>query len=385
MLLLGVLLLGASFAVSRGGMDREDMQAALFPFVLLLIWRMPQSAALRVPPSLLLGAAALWLVGGLNVRGYLPSLLSTPGVYLAKVEGDTSDLEARAFERRYRDVSRTYSLPTLELVHRRFAGVKDASAWLSSRDQGVALLAGNQRVLRLYLSPEAGEQLAIGEAITPLSNEAHAEARKLQLPLDGRVRGVRLPASDLVLAVGVIPELVDLPSHAPELVQHYVGWIARALRLDLLTSEDNSVTDDSHQETLALQRDALNEAVMVEGAWSSYTPTGFAQMLIATSYLLQASTLESDGYQPGVLTVVRNSYARSKRLMRQKFDPHAYAVLLNNDAVVRILQSESDGERKDVRRLLWQAAAIRDAEGRAVLGAKLALLNLLLMERRGIV
>ena len=319
------------------------------------------------------------------MRGYLPSLFTTPGVYLAKVEGDTSDLEARAFERRYRDVSRTYSLPTLEMVHRRFDGADDASKWLNSRELGVSLLAGNQRALRLYLAPKAGEQLAVGEVSAPLSNEAHAEARKLQLVLDGRVRGLRLPASDLVLGVGVIPEFVSLPNHAPELVQHYVGWLSRALRVDLLTFEEGSLTDDSHQGLLALQRDALNEAMMVEGAWSSYTPTGFAQMMVATGYLLQATSSEVDGYQSGVLQLVRTAYARSKRLMRLKFDPEAYAVLLNNDAVVRILQSESDGERRDVRKLLWQAAGIRDAKGGAVLGAKLAILNLVLMERKGIV
>ena len=385
MLLLGVLLLVASVAVYRGEAEREDMQALLFPFVLLLIWRMPKVAALRVPPVLLLGAGAFWLLGSLNVRGYLPSVFSTPGVYLAKVDGDTSDLEARAFERRYRDVARTYSLPALEMVHRRFDSAAEASAWLNSRELGASLLAGNQRALRLYLSPKAGEQLAAGEAVTPLSNEAHAEARKLELPLDGRVRGLRLAASDLVLAVGVIPEFVSLPNHAPELVQHYVGWLSRALRIDLLTVEEGSLTDDSHQELLALQRDALNEAMMVEGAWSSYTPTGFAQMMVATGYLLQASASDVDGYQSGVLQLVRVAYARSKRLMRVKFDPEAYAVLLNNDAVVRILQSESEGERRDVRRLLWEAASIRDAKGGVVLGAKLALLNLVLMERKGIV
>ena len=384
MLLLGVLLLGASAAISGGAVDREDAQTVLFPFVLLLVWQLPRLPVLRVPSVLLSAAAAFWLVGTLNVRGYLPSLFSTPGIYLAKIEGDTSDLEARAFERRYRDVSRTYSLPGLELVHRRFDGAGDATRWLTTREQGVALLSGNQRALRLYLSPKAGEQLAVGEPIAALSNEMHAEARKLGLKMDGRVRGARLASSDIVMAVGVIPESIELPNQAPELVRHYVGWMARALRVDLLTLEESPLTNDSHQEVLALQRDALNEAMMVEGAWTSYTPTGFAQMLVATGYLLQSARAESDGYQEGVLKLVRAAYSRSKRLIRQRYAPDIYAMVLNNDAVVRLLQSESDGQRKDVRRMLWQAAAIKDANGGVVLGAKLAYLNLLLLERKGV-
>lgn len=374
------------FIASRIGLLLEDAQTILFPVALLCIARLPVNSKYRlswVPLTIIL---ACWLTAAIHVRGYFPHQLGRSTVYLARLNNDKSELKARELYRTYNEVANAYSLPLMSMVQREFTSLDEARSWLDARPTAAFLVLGEPNWLRVLLQhrvslvePVVVNSPVLSEGVSSSGEHAlRTEAVYYGIDLEAQAAVVRSNGSDLALVITRTPDSIRLPAEPSDLARHYLGWLAKGL-------DKPSATNPS-AETLELQRaqrdDAFSSAANIRGQWRTFAPVSLARFF--RGQLALGAGLSGGRTEYGEVRCAVKHLAQAKKALQVKFDPELYSAILNNLGVSLITMNHEAATITDARRALAVASTVTEATGVPTYSARLALLNLLMLDRAGL-
>lgn len=308
----------------------DNLQTALFPIVVGLIWFLPKDPARRLPLLLLLGALLCWAGSALAIRGYLPiNVYQTPYV-ITRLQGDPEDKIQRAIFHRFNQVALSFKLPQLGLVVR--SNLEQPAEWAETR--GVAaLLQGETKTLTVGFPRKGVQTREVGAGILPT-------------PL-------KVVSSLPVISIGV---------RSSESFGHFLPWFLAALNTPAAAAE----------EKLSL----LRMASVVAAPNSEYGLRFIARFFLGTETLLSA--VQGSDVQEGALRCALSNVEaalRQVRGRRVRWASGEIAAALNNGAVARLLLAESREDLEVASDWFRQAAKIRSGS-RPALAAKVAAENM---------
>ncbi len=372
-------------------MSIEAVQTILFPLVLLAFWRAPIAAAYRIPPVALLAAFGCWTFASLNIRGYLPGIFPRERIVLGELDADDGELGSRDLLRRYNVIAQAYSLPRMEVLRRRFGGKEEARDWLKNRSDVRLLLTGTPEWLTVFFSQIRLE--LPGSVLLPgdFPPELVAEANVWKVPLDDTVRVVRIPEAETAVVLALVPEWLTLPGEPSELSRHYLGWLGESIgkagdrprafgdRRGALGASG----DFGRIQLQAFREDALAQSCLMLGSWKSPEPIALARLLSGT-YQLAAALAETSANSDELLAAFSTLHGAQKTLRRER-QPVLLSLLRNNSAVARVFLAQKEEDTARARRELLAASTYTDPDGRPTLGARIAMLNIVLLEQAGLI
>ena len=370
------------FVAPLSGFAKEDIQTILFPFVLVSLWRLPREPKFRVPSKLIAVVFVLWVGATLHLRRSFPGRNQGIVSYISRLDQDPQGLAARTYYRRYMEISKTYHLPAIGLLYRNFANSVEASQWLSENSSQGVMIRGSAlwpTVVFPRLSKPFHARLRQSDV---LPDWYVVEAKKLDLALAQDALIVRLPGTDVPIAVAIFPEEFAMPLEPADLSAHLLAWAAAGLWPEQSKDIGSRPNKGMRLRRVNLQRDRLNEACRVEGPWKTNAPLGAAQFFLGTLDLLDYI---ANGAREQALSSCAVQELVSGAAFAVKWtDPQVFASLFNNAVVVKVVQGLSGKEDREMRKWLFRAATTVDDQGQPVRSAKLAMLNLIALERGGI-
>jgi hypothetical protein len=371
LLLCGVV--AAIWALRGTGLRVEDLQTALFPLVVLCVWRLPKSRRSGLPAPVLAALLCVWAVSALSVRGFLPDVMLREGVYLSRLDGDPSGLITRGLLWSYNRHAEEISGARMNMVERRLPSDADAAEWLKSRKRALAALRGSAGWMRLVFPP--GSEI--------FRTDGSDRARELPLGIrevaesygiadDENIRFVRHENVPVPLALVLFPEAVTLPAEPVELAREYLASLSEGL-IRIRGVEPPDVRD--------LQRASFLNAAAVDGRWKTNAPRALARLAAANVDLLAA--LEEPEPEQGLLGCARYNFFSAVGSVQLRYAPEVASAIFNNIAVAIMVDAYSRKDLRDVRDFLLTAARA-DAGGQPMRGAKAAIVNLILLDRSGL-
>jgi hypothetical protein len=385
------LCASAVYIARRFSLSIELLQSCFFPLLMLLFWRLPRSASFRLPAPLVGFGLLGWAVATLNIHGYLPALRSGPVVFLSKLDNDTDEREARAFVLRYISIARAYELPRIEIVLRKFQDGEQGTQWLRSHGAGSLLLSGSAEWLSVNFPDNAMSLPSTGGRVKPEYDQLlRREAERWKVNLQARNRIIVIPGLDVPVVVAVVPQSLNVSGNPTELARHYIGWLARAVGPDSgLYREfgDNQqgvggIDSFERLQRFAFRADAVSQTTMMLGAWRSPEPISAARFLFATVSLVEA--LQEGSAQSQAIDAALSLYGGAQKLLRKSEEPELLSLIRNNMSAARLLQDNSEDDLSKIRREFITAAEITDNNGIPTRGARLAMLNLEMLEYAGV-
>ncbi|MFN8390660.1 MAG: hypothetical protein U0136_10255 [Bdellovibrionota bacterium] len=389
-----VTMIGAAVAAcfaQRFSVSIECAQVLAFPFIAVAFVRLFKDRSLRLPAPLGLLAVGGWFFATLNIYGYLPSFSERPIVYLSRLDNDPEEKLARELLLRYTTISKAYSLPRMELVLRRFADNALAQSWLNDRQTSSLLISGDPNWLTVTFPSKV---LSIGEledkARPELMQLLHAEAKRLDVDLETRVRVAVIPGLDVPMAFALAPDEIVVPGEPTELARHYLGWLARALGRTSGSYQDigdakrgiGSSPRFDELERFAYHADAVAQTTMMLGAWRSPEPIACARFLMGTVRLFEA--LSEPSSMSEAIEDSINIFNSSQKILRKESQPALVSLIRTNAVLATLLSNNDEEDLSRLRRDLINTASITDSSGHPTRGARLALLNLEVLEYAGV-
>lgn len=373
LLLVTAFVLGLQFRIFL-----EDLQTALFPAVVLLIWGISGQFAMKLPRWIVALSLALWLAGAVHVRALVPPSLLSYGGYLSRLDGDPDASAGRELYRRFNQISEIHGLTALHLIQRRFEG-DGSMQWLRERENASLLISGTPEWLQVTMRmPGTAESTALKEAG---ASPALAAQWGVRLDIDGYAVPGGHAAEELVLATA--PSVMELPGEPKELSRHFLAYFSQALApIEELVRKASATfgiavppraTPQSAALAAAARQHYLLTAAAFEGAWRSAAPRGTA-LFVAGSLELLGSI---DG-EPGSLGCARALFADAAGFVQKKYAPDLYAAIFNNAALAMVL--EGPDRLADAVEHFRRAAAVRRRDGTVPPASRIALLNLELLQ-----
>ncbi len=383
-LLALLLLISCLMILPAYGFLREDLQTILFPLMLVVLAKLPNSRSFRLPGAVMFGALLFGVLGALHVRAYAPSLINGHGIYLSRFDTAAHSLEDRELYRRVNEISALFGLPPAYLVQQFFETDAEAHDWLDSHPEALFVARGSSEWIRLILNPWA---IAAPERSEELPDYFLEAAERSGLKDVSRLPIVRTDWIEVPFVLGTVPRYLKVPGTPPELGQHFLSWFAEGLQKDKqLRAEIEQDADPSHIKQLlrAKKKSALLAAGGIEGKWRSSTPLGVPLSLAATYELLSAFEPEGS-LQEQALHCAQVEFNHSASLARDDDVPHIAAIAFNNIAIARIYAGYRDSDFVRAHHWLSAAAGMQERDGSPVLGAKIALTNLSMLWRSGLI
>lgn len=354
------------------GFLAEDAQTVMFPLCSIAFYFIPKSREQRLPLALIVLISILWIGTSAFVRGALPTSAQTPHVYLSRLSGDGDGLRARAIYQRYNEIARTYELPKMELVQRFFSTEDDARQWLRSSPQSPFVIWGSPEWYGLVFAPSQ-DPLFLPHRMNSLCS---GKSDRTASPASSGE--ICIPPFEGHFKLVFLPESIGIPDEPPELGRHFIAWLARGLSLQKAEIAPDPGPDagrlmSESAQLLAMRRDALTEALRIEGPWASGNPHGLAHFLLGTldciEWLNQAD--ESSRLLESSLGHLR----KAASLVAKSDNPRLFAAIFNNAALVKLLLAEGNEDVLQAKRWL-DLAVDSEKEGR---GLRYALENLALV------
>lgn len=360
---LGSLALGHSLS---------HMQTICFPVVLLgvaAIARFSRLVPVWVPGFALLG----WLMS-LGYGQYCHARAADEfKLRIHSVAGDVLNVRARGLERYTAMVSRNFGLPLPVLSNSSFSSLQGAAAALLARSHSGVLVYPQGENWSVLVGGVAGLEFCGLEASDCREVVDLAESYGILEKQNGKTVNLGAVAfwprfSRSPLLLGVAPEQIALSAQPLDVTAQYIAWMSYGLGLL------------QHPALDSLQRVRAEDAFLVarrlRGFSGMTSPTAAASLLVGVSRLLPRTEIE-----PQTVRESAKDFIRAKKLSRKEFDPEIHALALNNLAVAQLNSKFSPKSLKAIRRLLHSASLLRSKDGRPVLGARIALVNLSLLER----
>lgn len=361
------LIIGAVLA-PHFGVLAEDAQTFLFPLFAVVFYFIPKNRAQRLPLVLLLFVVLLWLATSAFVRGALPQGAETSRIYLSRLQGDSDGMQARGLYQRINEIARTYELPRMELVQRFFSDEADALQWLHRNPRSPFVIWGAPEWYTVSLAPNQSDLLSPhkldGSCPTETKGERFDNNSFCIPPFGGRF--------ELVL----VPESITIPDTPPELGRHFIAWLARGLSLDKKPGHPWNRSDKASKPVsqsallLAMRRDAVIEALRIDGPWASGTPHGLAHFLLGTLDCIEG--LEQGAPEERLFESSLEHFRKAASLVAETDNPRLFAAIFNNAALVKLLLARGEDDVRQARK--WFALAADSASGGR--GTRYALKNI---------
>lgn len=375
---LFAVLLSALVSVYFGVL-MESFQFVVFPIVLVIVWRLPKESQSRLPTPLLLLAFLLWV--SVRSYGYVTDRLNGHAVLLAHFKKDSGGVEAQHFYRRYTEISRTYELLPMHLLHRGFDNDREAREYLAQTESSPFLMYG----------PTSWFRLVFTESVSGYTDEYPLLARPSEIPeyfsnaakefgiaLNRDVVVVELNSLDVPFAVAYQPEVIGVPGEPAELTRHSVAWLSKGLELFDPTPGE-SIGEERLVGRRAKRFNAFYEASHVAGSWRTQVLLGLSHYFLGTMDLLDA--LDREGTELMPIESALSSFKKAAGLAIQGSDPEVFSAIFNNAAVAQIAKGGSPENVKKARSWLKLALTTQFHTGEPVLGARAAMLNLISLDQ----
>lgn len=366
------LLHGSFGSGSEGSWDvrLSSVQSWAFPILLfaLSLWG---RRILKLP----LWIPAVAFLGWMSTLAYQRIALASGNelrLTITAAPHDPLGVRGRALERYSAMIAQLFDLPLpqhLDTVVPTARGAKDSVA--SVNDNRLLVVAQNENWdLRIGRGAKL-RRCRFGatrcEALSDL-------ARRFQVIAENEAYFVEPPASEYPLMMVLRPEVVHFPAEPVDLSAQSLEWITNGLQFaaGLRRLPAPQLTNE------VMTEDAFEIASSIQGVWKSFTPLGAASAMLGTFRLI-----ESDAPSRSTLGDSVSDLQRAMRLARRQYDPELFAMILNNLAISRLYEAEfvTAGTRvqRSMEMQLEEASGFVDAEGRPVLGARVALLNLAIL------
>ena len=358
----------------------ERLQLLIFPAVLLIVWRIPRQKEWRLPISLVMVALACWLLSALHIRGYLYGGLLRPKILLASLAKDDGDLVRQEMARYYRQIAQRFTMPELSLLYRDFADGANTYSWWANKRSDIfvygqtnwANIAIADELLTGFLPGEIGEKSRAQKQEQAWLQE---QLRKYGISAERNYYSLGFSGERYLLALN--PESVHVPLEPKELILHVLGFVAKALHLSW-----GLVRSNEGQERLYTDIQAtLTQALSVKGEWKSYAPLALVYFLRGNFYLMQAQrkgAVDAEG-----LNCALRDFQTAAGKATINSDPFIMAAILNDIAVIKLMQASVAADYQAAVRLLRQAAGIHGEDGLPVRGGRIAFVNLIILDRLG--
>lgn len=263
---------------------KEDLQLVFFPLAVILFFFLPKNSSDRLPFGLILFCIGLWLASYIGLERFTEREQEKAHNYFARLEGDTSGLSARGFYQRFNEISQTYDLPLVQILHRSFLSDQNAREWLKPHKTASFVIRGLKQWLELVFSssakqlfekhPRYAESQTISESDLKRMNEFNLNPGIESFPVF--LEGFNHPFS-----IVFQPEVLSVPNEPSELSLHLIAWMGESLKV---YNQENS---PDWPEQLALRSYAAKEAATVKGRWNSAAPIGLALHMRGTLALME--------------------------------------------------------------------------------------------------
>ncbi len=352
--LLGILFLALSFRVVRYFDVRiEDLQFLYFPLVLLVVFNIPSLKRFAVPKSLLVLAVGLWLLAAANVEGFFPGFSKQASVVVARLQSDSSGMEARSLFLRLNKIARTYHLPSAEMMRKSFGDESSARDWFNKNPSRSLLIRGEPSWLSVVFRASPQDYLApiLNSQERVLDTTETEYAMRWGLTAREDVVFVSLPGTSGPYALLYQTAAVDVPGEPEELARHWLAWLAAALPTE--TTPIDSV--EAEASFFSTRLDALNEASLISGPWKTDSPRAFSDYLAGTLSLLQSLSSSSfNSTEP--LRRLRTAAGRVSHFT----SPELFTSIFNNAALAMLTQARTKEDYRKAREWLLSATTAED-------------------------
>ncbi len=390
-ILLALLLAVLAFYILQSfSLSIETLQTILFPVFGFLFFRLYRGREFQLPAAFVVVAFGGWIIGGLHIRGYIPSLFSDSKVMLSSLQRDPEGKLGRELFRRYNVIARAYELPSMDILVHTFERKDYAQHWISGHEGTSLLITGDPEWLGVQF-PTSVVKLGV-EALPPAEIPAEIKeiATGLRLPLDGRVILAKVSDLSVPVVLALLPDSISLPGDPSELSRHFLGWLARGISPSRgaelnYGSKDRGVGTDPEFPQLQLQAfrvDAFSQTTMMLGAWRSPEPISFARHLLGTLELLQSLASSGSGIES--VYAAGDTLRSAQKTLRKERHPELYSLVMNMYNLARFLTADSEEDLSRVRREFVVLGNITDSRGNPTAGAIVAMLNLEILENAGV-
>ncbi len=347
----------------------EDFQQFAFPVVVVLFFVAARYFRLGISNWLAVIPFLFWIASLCNIHGVMASSGFGPSMAMARLVDDP-ELELRGkFFRDYQKLARKESLPSLGLLENQIADSEEALQSLEAKGLDI-LVSGNFSWLTISLSRDRLDKIS---GVSSLTRE-DIEYENYLSPDDVSrlvvVKGVDQNNEWLVLKG---PQSVFLPTRDSLLARSFLGWMGTAVG----SKVENESRDFSFERSFALSR--ITESF---GLWASNVPRAFGGFLLGTAHLINSV---ENRFMPEMKICSRSIFATAASRVSANEDPELYAAIFNNAAIAKILSTTTPHVMRQAKAELWKAANTRDNQGKLAPGARVAYVNLLKLERLGIV
>lgn len=368
----GLIIIAAVFFLAvSAGLLLEDIQAALFFLVLCCVAFFFRERNWRVPLSLAGAASILWL--GTLIPGVFELRRHSPDVFLSRLQGDTSGLDARALYHRFNEIAEIYRLPGMSLLQSTFKDDAETQRWLERYDRTPFMLRGSKQWLRLvFPGPTAPLARFNLPSLSPDEVPAYLQeaANELHLSLTHNLILARWIPYDLPLVLVFQPEAISIPANDPGLALHLLAWLGKGLSRDRQPPSAG----------MAARIDAFYQAKQITGPWIESEPLALAYYFLGTMELVEALRDPWGSLSPDGRAARRHLGVAAKRI-NSKEAPELYSANTNNLALALYTRKPTPKNLIRALIMLQRAAKIRTAAGEPTAGAKAAFLNLLTFNR----
>ena len=361
----------------------DSAQTFAFPVLVFLVYQISNLLSVKIPQGLLLLTLVGWIFGALNIRGYI-NFGASSAVTLLPLEGDSSETQTRELLRRYNIISEAYHLPKMQLLQGSFKELGEARQWLNKHPKTPFVVAGERDWLTIFFPTKISE-LPLPK--TDPTNLTLSEADKYGINLEENTMLIQPAGFPMELVIATAPDSLVIPSEPSELSRHYLAWLASGTSSTLeSTSKASSVRDELEVsespnldliQAIARREDALSQTTMMLGAWKSSAPLSLGRFLLANMNLLEVIYTEPPSL-PRYATI-HSQYYQATKILTDEFDSELESLIRNNIGVARILGAESEEDRKKAEKELLKAASTQNRTRQPTKGARLAMLNLVLL------
>lgn len=359
----------------------EHVQIVLFPFIAIALLFVPRRDECKMPKIFIICA----LIAGTVTSGIYYSKISLlpirNHVVFGGFSGDVEALQERRFVRRYEQIAQVYNAPSATMVPFTFEENDHALRWLHNQKDVRLLVYGDMSWGRLALStwiPDEVNGVGFVENYPEWIIEA---SQRYKLDLNLQVVGVRSRNFFLPMLLVRVPEEVNVSKEPPELFLHVLGFIARGLMSDMNLDSDVlqiESNDIQGSDLLSMRVGAFRDATHVFGPWRSNSLLGLSEFLLGTFTTYGAILSESE---PASFACAIKAFRRAAGYIQTSHDSHLAASIFNNVAVAQLMLSSDKQSIDKALEWLQIASKMRDRNGNVILGARVALFNIMLIER----
>jgi hypothetical protein len=383
MLFIALVIVLAFQGLRYWGLSISHAQIALFPIVAILLALL--ALAIKYRPLLLLVCVSTigWIFSTSNLLAVLPSAIQSGDLFFAKYEDshDPEGIESWHRYRLYSKYARAYPFPDAHILDREFKNNDAAAIWLNSKNGKALLLRGDKNWPSVVFKQKSTDYFRSYKFDNKRYAELATRAEALKLDLNDEAVVIPWLEGEQEFLLQIAPEVITVPSAPEQLTLPLIGWLAHGLSLNLSLKEneaDNAVLE-------SIRRDAFNEAASIVGFWKSLTGIAAAEFFRAThdSYVALSwnGNADQSGWGETTLDCALKSLRTAAGRVIKKNDPEIFAAIYNNAAISLLYKNPTPEDILTIKSWLTKASKTKDRDGHVVRGAKLALLNLVALDK----